>query len=616
MFEPAVQQTIRALLVEDNPGDAELATERLSRVGGVAFHITVKSSLQAAREALGTSPFDVVLVDLNLPDSVGLETLRQIREMRPVVPFVVLSSAVDARSRAEALREGAEEVISKDEANSRLFPLSVLRVLERIRSDEDRLRLSKILETSPDAVVVVDQAGAVQYVNEAAVSMFGVPRAELVRERLGFSIKEGDRVEVRLPRADGSGIGEMRVVDFEWRGKRSSLAAIRDVTDQKKLETQLVVADRLAAMGTLAAGVAHEINNPLSAIVANLALATQHLDELEASSTIPAELREELRDAQEAAERVRLIARDLKLFSRPNDDVRGPVDIHKVLDSTLRMAWNEVRHRAQVVKEYSPTPLPFVDGNESRLGQVFLNLIVNAAQAMKEGAVSSNELRISTALEGDLVMVRITDTGPGIPPHVQKRLFDPFYTTKPVGEGTGLGLAISLRIITNLGGSLTFESHEGKGTCFTVALRTSDAERALPVAKQVSAAPRGRVLMVDDDPSILRTLSRILAKEHDVVAADSGRAALERIKNGERYDVILCDMMMPEMTGMEFFEALKQLGLGAEQRVVFVTGGAFTPSTTSFLASVPNRTLEKPFDGNGVRQLMRDLLLSSPSPQG
>jgi signal transduction histidine kinase len=342
-----------------------------------------------------------------------------------------------------------------------------------------------------------------------------------------------------------------------------AVAVFRDVTEQRKLQEQLMVSDRMASVGTLASGVAHEINNPLASVMANLHLAVHGIADLAArlgASTELDELREELDDAAHAAERIRNIVRDLRIFSRSERETTEPVDVQRVMESTLRMAWNELRHRARLVKTYGKVAP--VEASESRLGQVFLNLVVNAAQAIPEGRTDANEIRISTRTGDDgRVIVEIADTGPGIPPNVLKQLFTPFFTTKPVGVGTGLGLSICERIVTGFGGTIEVESELGKGTVFRVALlaaRSTEAQEAPEPTRSSSATRRGRILVVDDEPAIAKAVQRTLSREHEVVVLESAVTALERIRAGERFDVILCDLMMPQMTGMDLHAALLQ----------------------------------------------------------
>jgi CheY-like chemotaxis protein/anti-sigma regulatory factor (Ser/Thr protein kinase) len=271
------------------------------------------------------------------------------------------------------------------------------------------------------------------------------------------------------------------------------------------------------------------------------------------------------------------------------------------------MAWNEIRHRAQLVKQFDA--MPAVDGNESRLGQVFLNLVVNAAQAIPEGHADRHRITIVTRTdERGRAVIEVRDTGPGIPANVLDKLFTPFFTTKPAGVGTGLGLAICQRIVTGMSGEISVESTVGKGTVFRVVLPAARAEpiAAAPVRITQPATRRGRVLLVDDDEMIGSAIRRALSSEHEVTTVVKAQDALDRIGSGERYDVILCDLMMPLMTGMEFYQRLALELPDQADRVVFLTGGAFTATARTFLDEVPNIRLEKPFQVQNLRALVND----------
>jgi signal transduction histidine kinase len=370
---------------------------------------------------------------------------------------------------------------------------------------------------------------------------------------------------------------------------------------QREMGERLAISERMASTGTLAAGVAHEINNPLAVIMANLDFLTGLVAQLGAN---PAGFEDRLRaveealhDVREAAERVRAIVRDVKLFSTPHQQARGPVDVTSVIESSIRMAWNEIRHRAHLVKEYGNVPL--VDSNEARLGQILLNLLVNAAQALPEGRASDNKIHVTTRVAADgRVVIEVRDTGAGIPKSLLSRIFDPFFTTKAIGVGTGLGLSLCYRMISDLDGEIAVESELGVGSVFRVTLpaATERLPAMLPAKMVLTPTRRARLLVVDDEPAIGRVLARNLEQYHEVVVLTSGKAAMARLLAGERFDAILSDLMMPEVTGMEIHDALSRSAPDQAQRMIFLTGGAFTERARQFLDRVPNPRIEKPFD--------------------
>jgi CheY-like chemotaxis protein/two-component sensor histidine kinase len=298
------------------------------------------------------------------------------------------------------------------------------------------------------------------------------------------------------------------------------------------------------------------------------------------------------------------------VFARPDDEATGAVDIHRVIESSVRMAWNEIRHRARLVRSLGTPPL--VRANEGRLGQVFLNLLLNAAQAMPDGPASSNEIRIRTGgAAGGEAFVEISDTGSGIEPAVLSRIFDPFFTTKSNTMGSGLGLAISSRIVASLGGTITVQSRPGVGSTFRVTL--PPALEAAPArassSKSTATGRSGRVLIIDDDVLLGSALRRMLTPKHEVTVLTNGREALQRLEQGTRFDVIFCDLMMPEITGMELHTEIARRTPQQAGRIVFMTGGAFTPNARDFLDSVKNQRIDKPFDVATIRRVVRDMIV-------
>jgi len=404
-----------------------------------------------------------------------------------------------------------------------------------------------------------------------------------------------------LTSADGSVHGAVLV--FRDLSSERAAAAV-----QQKYQNQLILADRMAAVGTLGAGVAHEINNPLTFVGANIETAIEEVRALSGGSASGRmkELEDMLLDAQEGATRVAKIVRGLKTFSRIEEQHIGVVDVIAVIELAINMAFNEIRHRARLVKDYGLVPL--VDADDARLGQVFINLIVNAAQCLPDGKQDTNEIRVVTATDPEgRAVVEIRDNGPGIPSAFLGRIFDPFFTTKPVGVGTGLGLAISHNIVAGMGGDIFVQSEIGRGTVFRVVLPPSRSRESLPVSRNVPD-PRSehaaRVLVVDDEPAIGLVMTRVL-RDHAVTVVTTAQAALDLIARGDDFDVVLSDLMMPGMSGMEFYRTLTRLHPKFASRVVFVTGGAFTPEANEFLDQVCNERIEKPFEAHKLRQMIQ-----------
>ena len=396
----------------------------------------------------------------------------------------------------------------------------------------------------------------------------------------------------------------------------------RDVTQQREgervlqeakdlqecMQQQLILSDRLASVGMLAAGVAHEINNPLAYVVANLDLLAEELNDVADSPLAHrvTEWADAVREAREGSDRIRKIVRGLKTLSRAEEERRSVVELRPILELSVNMAFNEIRHRARLVKDYGETPA--IEADDARLGQVFINLIVNAAQAIPEGDSDANEVRITTSTDAQgCAVIEVLDTGPGIPSAILPRVFDPFFTTKPIGVGTGLGLSICHSIVTSMGGEISASNREGRGACLRVVLRPSSALSAPPIAESPcleSHAGRATVLIVDDERAVGVTLGRVLV-DHDVTAVTSAREALDLISAGKPFDVIMSDLMMPGMSGMEFYDTLTRERPQIAERMIFMSGGAFTPAARAFLDRVPNERLEKPFKLSTVRDLVQ-----------
>jgi signal transduction histidine kinase len=447
-------------------------------------------------------------------------------------------------------------------------------------------------------------------VGRSLVEFLSEEDVRIMRERIE-GMTRGERYpprEYRARRDDGTYVvAEITSLPCLFEGEPAVIGFARDVTERAAMREQLQRADRLVSLGTLAAGVAHEINNPMAVS----ALASDALAQLIDRAGLPAGVRDEMHalvsNIRLGTERVSAIVRDLKTFSRVEEEGPGPVNLEEVLANAQRMATHAVRHGATLRAEVDA--LPPVLGTPGSLEQVFVNLLINAAQAFPVPR-TDNEIVLRARADGHgKVVVEVQDNGCGIPEEVRARIFDPFFTTKPVGVGTGLGLSISHGIVVRHRGEITCESAPGVGTTMRVTLPVLDpAAVAAPVV--IIDRPRGaskqrdRILVIDDERALLVTLKMLLRENHDIVTAESAEEALALFARGEKFDLVLCDLMMPRLTGMDLYEHLRRTSPRCAERLVFMTGGAFTPRAAGFLSSVKNPRLEKPFTAEAVERLL------------
>jgi PAS domain S-box-containing protein len=502
------------------------------------------------------------------------------------------------------------------------------RAMSALQESEERFRM--VVEGAPDGVAILN-GPRIRFLNPRAARMLGLPDTEAGKGRMITDFLHSDDVETagqrirqlletgqrhrepaeyRSRSLDGEELlVEISAIPIEIGGERAVLAFARDVTERKAIQNRLAEAERLTALGVLSAGVAHEINNPLAYVLLNLEYLRRELPKLASSPERLEDLMVRLRDAFHGAERVATIVRDLRTFARGDDSVRGPIDLKDAVEAAVNIAGTTLTHHAAIVRDYGDAPL--VDGNPNRLEQVFLNLLLNAAQAMPNGTPSTDEIRIRLRAEPGHAIAEIEDTGEGVPEAIIDRIFEPFFTTKPVGIGTGLGLPICRSIVATHSGSIECVRKPGKGTIFRVTLPASQEKR--PVARPISSraplsdAPRGRILVVDDEVGVGNTLRLVLQGEHDIHLATGAQEALDLVAKLD-FDAIICDLMMPIMTGMDLYEAIRQTYPGLEERMVFMTGGTLIPQSDAFLSKLKYPLLEKPFDIGQLRGILRAMV--------
>lgn len=634
------RQTLRLLFVEDNEPDAILMLEHLRELPLRLEH-RLAATREEVRTALDAQEWDVIVSDFYLPGFDALSVLEELERRSSEVPLVVVSGRVGEENAVAALKRGASDFVAKDQLM--LLPATIARSLRESSLTRQReaaeaarqvsdAKYRRIVDTASEGVWVVESSGATSYVNSRLAEMFGLSvedlRGRSLDELIRVAGENGSpfellfkgscgRRECELLRPDGAQAWAL-VSCSELPGDDGGyLVMVTETTEQRALQTQLLMADRMAAVGLLAAGVAHEINNPLAVALANLDLILRDVELLhqESPSEVTSALCEQAEDARDAAQRVAGIVKDLRLFSRAENDEVGPVEVQPVVESCARMAGHQVRHRASLTMNLEPVPP--VEASEARLSQVVLNLLVNAAQAFSEDQVRPRAITVSTRSEGDRVAIEVADTGVGIPPEGLSRLFTPFYTTKPVGVGTGLGLAISDRIVRSWGGEIKARSRVGEGSTFTVLIPASSS-RARSLAPLQSAVPssgrRARILVVDDEASIRTTIYRALCDRHDVTLASGPRQALIELEHTS-FDQILCDIMMPEMTGLELFQQVFAKRPDVASRFLFLSGGVLNARLHAFLESTAGeRVLEKPFSIHALLKFIeRHLVVQADS---
>lgn len=588
---------------------------------------TAASADDAIARASKTCP-DVVLMDIRIKgERDGIEAAALLRE-RFDVPIVYLTAHADAATVERAKQTAPYGYLTKPFTEAMLTSAIEIATFKHQMDRKLRERerwFSTTLSSIGDAVVAVDLEGAISYLNPEAEKLLGVSFAEakgklartivqldapsqpasplehVLRTRQSFTVREAQlRGPAGLARTISDSVSPV-VADGEMLG---AVMVFRDVTEEKRLEQRLELSERLASLGAMAAGVAHEVNNPLAVVVGNSTLLLDEMRQLaerlgDAAAANRAQLLTMI-DAQsdvvQSSKRIARIVDDMRAFSQP---VRLPEqggEVSTAIAWAVRATAHEFAQRATLkVEQLAEGARVRLDSG--RLEQVLINLLVNAAHAIPAGHAAENSVVIRTRRESGRVVLEVSDTGTGMPPEVLKRLFEPFFTTKGRAGGTGLGLALCHGIITAAGGELEAESELGKGSLLRVWLPEAEALATRPSGPQpdnaIPGSRRARILMIDDEPMLLRTLPRMLPS-HDVVGLEHAQDALSLLAHDTGFDIIFCDLMMPTMTGVEFYEALLARAPQLARRVVFLTGGVTSASTADFLRVVDNDCLAKP----------------------
>lgn len=638
----------RILLVDDSP-PSRSAVRRAIQSRSTHEMIEAEDG-ESALARLAREDFDIVLLEVRLPRTDGFEVCRRLRavERSDALPVIFLTAASDVENRLRALELGAADFIVKPVADLELLARleSVLRskvladevrrhneelaskVVERTRQLEelanelrlDRDALRETFDVIADALLLMDGSGELQIANAVGRRLYdgddeGDPHDGHVRASL---VALASDAIARDATCDiGLIVGERQLLARAYPAAgRRALIYVRDVTEERDKEIRRLQSEKLASIGLLATGVAHEINNPASFVLANveaLAGLLRAFDEklrLDPASARKLGVRELLfeamtivQESKEGMARIHRIVRDLHSFSRVDDDANTITDVNTAIESSLTMLRNELRYRTGVERDLRATQP--VRASVARLGQVFLNLILNAAHALPEGQLKRNKLWVRSYDDGRFVVVEVQDNGPGIEPGIMPRIFESFFTTKPKGVGTGLGLPISREIVRSIGGELLAESEQGRGALFRVRVPAESAPAEKPkTLSSLRTLRRRRILAIDDEALLLKAYRRMLIDHHDVETKLGAKETLRSLMEDRSFEVVLCDLQMPEMSGAELYQEVRNRWPDLAERFIFITGGAFSPEARRFLDESVIACIHKPFQVDELLELI------------
>jgi len=639
----------RVLLVDDEASIRKSLALILTKAG---YDVVTVADLASAFRQCENGPWAVVLTDLVLPDGSGIDLLRCVRDRGSEVPVIAITGEPNVETAVEAVRLGAYDYVCKPIRRETLLSV-VERAVEKrqliydnrlYRENLERLvqertadliaseqRYRELIEQAPAMVYQLDDEGHFLTVNQTQLATLGYELDEL----LVMSLEDiclpahRHRVSGHLQRVRDEGNGEL---DLEWVRKDGTrlnvevrATAVRDeagdfllsrgfahdVTARKRLEMQLIQADKLSTIGLMVSGVAHELNNPLTGICGYAEMLMQ-------DERLSNELKTTLRLMYSEGERATRIVQNLLSFVRAGDRATDYFDLHATIDSVIDlMGYRLRRGEVAVERDFDPA-VGALFGDRHQLQQVLLNLVNNAIQAMVADGRPSR-LRLVTRQGDGEVMVQVVDNGQGIHPTHLAHIFDPFFTTKAEGEGTGLGLSISRAAVEGHGGRIAVESRLGEGTTFTLWLPISvepgvtyGAERAY-VEETVDPVPQaGAVLVVDDELHVRNWLEKILVGlGYRVDVATSGETALSYLDKGD-YGAILTDYMMPALDGIKLYEALGERRPHLQPRLVMMSG-AIDPQLDRFVRRHQILFLQKPFNAQQLVEVLRRIVNCQPA---
>jgi signal transduction histidine kinase len=569
---------IKVLLIEDNPGDRYLIQKMLEEADDPPFELICVNRLSTGLNRLQQENFDVVLLDLSLPDSQGMETIDRLDHHPVKIPIIILTEFSDQSLPLKAMKEGIQDYLVKQELNSHLLIRTIRYAIERhrlladldqkihaLQSSEARFR--NMIERNADGIIIVDEQGLVCFANPAAEALFGRSAQELLDKPFGFPSVTDETTEIDIIRPDQTiAITEIRVVETTWEGDQTYLVSLRDITARKQLEEQFRQSQKMEAVGRLSGGVAHDFNNLLTALSGYTDLL------LHRRPSEQERFHQDIEQIKKVIERAASLTRQLLVFSRKQSVYRGKLNLNHIIrdmEKMLRRLIGEDIELRTVLKSKAR----LIEADSGQIEQVIMNLVVNARDAMPTGG----KLTIETAdiyldesyaqqhleaLPGDYIMMAISDNGHGMDDKTRARIFEPFFTTKDPDKGTGLGLSTVYGIVKQSNGHICVYSEPEQGTTFKIYLPKVSEEVKSTQPKELAApVPVGSetILLVEDEDVVRNLAIRILRRGgYTVLAASQGAEAIQICQQYQgAIDLLVTDVVMPGgMNGRELAEQL------------------------------------------------------------
>ncbi|HAJ63141.1 MAG TPA: hybrid sensor histidine kinase/response regulator [Cyanobacteria bacterium UBA8543] len=622
---------IRVLVVDDDEDDYILTRDWFSEIQGGRFAVEWVASYEAAIDAIAQHHHDIYLFDYRLGERNGLELLREAIAKGCKAPIILLTGQGDHEVDVEAMKAGAADYLEKSQLGAPLLERSIRYALERNQAEQKIREQAALLDVTTDAILVRDLENKILFWNKGAERLYGWKALEVLGKNANEILyKEPfaslQRIQKTLDEK-GEWQGELHqvtkddkeiIVESRWtlvrdedNRPKSILVVNTDITQKKQLEAQFLRAQRMESIGTLASGIAHDLNNVLAPILMTAQLLETQLHDQQSKRLIPILITNAKRGAN--------LVKQVLSFARGLEGKFTVLQVKHLISEIKQIALQTFPKSIEISTDISQS-LWTVCGDATQLHQVLMNLCVNARDAMPNGGtlsisaknlfIDQNYARLNLdAQVGSYIVIRVTDTGMGIPPEILDRIFEPFFTTKEIGKGTGLGLSTAIGIIKSHGGFVNVYSEVGRGTEFKVYLPAAEVTQTQPVEDLELPQGHGEFILVVDDEAPIRDISKAVLETYNyqaITASDGIEAIALYAEHQQEISVVLADMMMPEMDGLTTIRMLQRIN--PEVKIIAVSGLAQRDKLDDAADTGVKTFLSKPFTTKELLTTLNEIL--------